>query len=452
MKIKKILKKAAIIISVLLLAFKGFLMYRNYTSYQDVIHYKANQIVKVNIDGIAQSLVFNAIANPSFYLKSKRENDSIIDDDNKQKKGFNIPANIFLYTIKGQPITTVFTSFKISEQNTFKDYLKANYKTEDFKDTQNFTVATVLNNSVVIAFNKTQAVIAYNPSKDDVNQVFEDILVNHKTLEKSDVKWEKLQDADGHFNYLTKTDHLAINFQSGKAIIQGDFVLPVFLDTPKVYKSTNFSKDASVTFNLNLLSTLKYVNFKHKNQSVDIDSLDTYYKGHMALEIAKATTQLDSVITYEYNDDFEKVETLTTVTKQVPEINLQLTSDASKLYKYLEKIAIVKDGKLSKDIFPLYQVKIDSTNAKSLQASTNLSNTVKSILNETSEVFALNVNFEKLQKQNHFPMIHDYLEKLTTLKIIGNNSQNEAIAVNGQMILKNQDINALAQFFINQKE
>tara|TARA_R110000751_G_scaffold146601_2_gene250915 strand:+ start:167996 stop:169354 length:1359 start_codon:yes stop_codon:yes gene_type:complete len=452
MKIKKILKKAAIIISVLLLAFKGSLMYRNYTSYQDVIHYKANQIVKVNIDGIAQSLVLNAIANPSFYLKSKREKDTIYDDDDKQKKGFNIPANIFLYTVKGQPITTVFTSLKISEQNTFKGYLKANYRAEDFKDTQNFTVATVLNNSVVIAFNKTQAVIAYNPSKDDVNQVFEDILVNHKTLEKSDVKWEKLQDADGHLNYLTKTDHLAINFQSGKAVIQGDFVLPVFLDTPKVYKSTNFSKDASVTFNLNLLSTLKYVSFKHKNQAVDTDSLDTYYKGHMALEIAKSTTQLDSVITYEYNDDFEKVETLTTVTKQVPEINLQLTSDASKLYKYLEKIAIVKDGKLSKDIFPLYQVKIDSTNAKSLQASTNLSNTVKSKLSETSEVFALKVNFERLQKQNHFPLLNSYLEKLTTLKIVGNNSKNETIAIDGQFNLKNEDINALAQFFINQKE
>ena len=63
--------------------------------------------------------------------------------------------------------------------------------------------------------------------------------------------------------------------------------------------------------------------------------------------MAKSTTQIDSVVTYEYNDDFEKVEALTASKKQVPEINIQLSGNPSKLYNYLESTSIINNGKLN---------------------------------------------------------------------------------------------------------
>ncbi len=452
MRIKKILKRAAIIISVLLLVFKGFLMYRDYASYQGIIHEKADNIIKIQVDGIAQSLLFNAIKNPSFYLNNKSDKEDDKKEDKKEDVGYAIPANIFLYTIKGQPITTLFTSFKISDKDHFKNHLIKQYKIEDFIDSDNFTVAKNNDNTIVIAFNNKQCIVAYNPSKANVKNVFLDLLVNNKTLEKADIKWDKIKSANSHINYITKNDDLEINFKAGKTTISGNFVLPVFLDVPRTLKSTTFSSDASVTLDLNLFSTLKNMTFKHKGINVNTDSIDTYYNGHLALEVLKATTQIDSVVTYDYNDDFEKVATVSAVTKQVPEINLQLSSNASKLYKYLESISIIKQGKLNKDVFPLYQVKLDATSTNSLIASTNLSHSLENNIKETSEIFALNIDFEKLQQQDHFPMINSYLKKLTTLQISGDSSKDEAIAVDGQINLKNKDINALAQFFINQIE
>ncbi|MGB6267914.1 MAG: hypothetical protein WBF67_02805, partial [Olleya sp.] len=326
MRIKKILKIAAIIISVLLLFFKGFLMYRNYTSYKDVIHENADNIIKVKVDGIIQTIVFNAITNPSYYSKKSSKKDTI-KTDKKEGKGFSIPANIFIYTIKNKLPTTFFTSFKISDKTNFKNHIKSDYKIEDFKNSETFTVGTNNDQKVIIAFNDKQCVFAYNPSKENVNDVFIDLLVNNKSLRKSDEKWSKIKDANSHINYLTKNNNLHLDFNSGNATINGNLELPVFLDVPRTYTGTRFSSDASATFNLNLFSTVKYISFDYQGTKIDTDSLNAYYNGHLALEIAKTTTQIDTIISYEYNDDFEKVETLSAVKKQVPEINLQLTSN-----------------------------------------------------------------------------------------------------------------------------
>ncbi|WP_397364072.1 hypothetical protein [Olleya sp. R77988] len=450
MKIKKILKRAAIIISVLLLLFKGFLMYRDYASYQDVIHEDADQIIKIKVDGITQSIMFNAITNPSFYLKSKSKKDTI-KDDKKEEKGFTIPANVFLYTVKNNPRTTIFTSFKVSDSAHFKNHIKSKYKITNFKTLTGFTVASNKDKKVVIAFNDKQCVVAYNPSKQNVNEVFSDILVDKKTSGKSNKIWNKIKDANAHINFLSKNNNLHLDFKSGQALITGNLVLPQYLDTPKNFTGVNFSSDASVTLNLNLLSTIKYMSFKHNNVDVQTDSLSTYYNGHLALEMVNTTTQMDSIITYEYNEDFEKVETLTAVKKEVPEINMQLSSDASKLYNYLEKVSIIKQGNLSKEVFPLYQFKIDKTE-KGLLASTNLEKPYKAETIENTNVFDLTIDFEKLQDQNHFPMINNYLEKLLGLKINGISNADETIEVKGQLQLKNKDINALAQFVINNQE
>ena len=153
MKFKKILKRAAISISVLLLIFKGVLMYRDYTSYKDVIHKNANQIVKVRVDGIFQSIVFNAIKNPSYYLKkdSKKESE---DDKKSDDKGVSVPANLFLYTLNNYSKTTVFTSFKISDSSAFKNFITSKFKFKNFKSSQTITNAFTKDKKIQIAYMK----------------------------------------------------------------------------------------------------------------------------------------------------------------------------------------------------------------------------------------------------------------------------------------------------------
>ena len=182
----------------------------------------------------------------------------------------------------------------------------------------------------------------------------------------------------------------------------------------------------------------------YKDITIESDSINSYYKGNFAIEMAKSTTQIDSVVTYEYNDDFEKVETLTASEKQVPEINIQLSGKPSKLYNYLESTSIINNGKLNKEIFPLYQIKIDTTK-NGLYASTNFNKSPTQLEVTNPQVFVLDVDFKKLQDQNPFPIINTYLEKLLTLKIEGNLNTEKTLNVNGKMVLKDEKINSLIQ-------
>ena len=229
-------------------------------------------------------------------------------------------------------------------------------------------------------------------------------------------------------------------------MINGNFILPEYLDVPKTFVASSFSSDASVTLNLNVLSTVNYVSFKHKDFTVQTDSLSTYYNGHIAAELAKKTTQIDSVITYQYNDDFEKIATQTAIEKEVPEINVQLATEGSKLYTYLKHVGIIDANIISKDLFPLYQFNVDST-TNGLLLSTSATRVFETKKVEPSTILALTVDFKKLQDQNHFPIAHNYMDKLLSLKLNGISNKEETIDVSGQVKLKNEDINALAQFF-----
>ncbi|MBL7558388.1 hypothetical protein JAO71_01125 [Olleya sp. YSTF-M6] len=451
MNFKKVIKRAAIIIIVLLLVFKGFLMFRDYKSYKDVIHENADQIVKIDIDGIGQSMLVNAITNSDFYLQNKTEKDTIEEDGQDQGKGFNIPSNMFLYTIKNQPKTSVFSSLKISDSSDFKNFISQNFKIVNFRSQANYVVSSNTSNTLQIAYNNKRCVLAYSDQPIDVNQVFQELLVEGKSLDSNGELWSKIKDADSHISYLTKDNNLDINFKSGQAQLNGNLVLPQFFDVPKTLSGTTFSEDASITFDLNLLSTINYVSFKHNNQDVDTDSLNTYYNGHLALEVAKATYQTDSVVSYEYNDDFEKVETVSAVQKQVPEINVQLSSQGQKLYNYLEKLTIIRQGKLSKRVFPLYQFKIDATD-NGLYASTDLNKNYAPKNIKSSNVLDFNIDFEKLQQQNYFPLLNTYFDKLENLTITGVSNPDETIAIEGQIDLKDKNINALAQFIFSLKQ
>lgn len=447
---KKVFIKAAIVISVLLLIFKGFLMFRNYTSYKNVIHKDANKIVKIHVDGIIKSMAYNAIKNPSYYYNNSKKDKDTIDEPDKKGKGFGIPANVFLYTIKGKSESTIFTSFKISNAKDFKDYLKNEHSIYDSHTLKSITVAKSKDENVLVAYNDKQCVIAYNPNKDMVDNVFTDVLSDHKTLRHDNTLFSKLKDTDAHISFIAHDDVATINFNDGAVVIKGNILLPEHIKIPTETTLPQFSDHSSVTFYMNMLSTKTQKKVTFKSFDIELDSINRYYKGSFALETAGSTTQIDSIVTYEYNDDFEKVEAYTLSEKQIPEITVQLSANSKGLMNYLENTNIINSGMLNKAAFPLYQVKIDTT-AMGLQASTNLVKSLPTKRLSHTECFALNVDFEKLKEQNQFPIITPFLGNLIHLKLKGSTTSGSNLQVEGKVQLKNENINAIAQLIFQKK-
>lgn len=422
-------------------------MYRNHISYQGTIHKNANQIIKIKVDKIASTIAFNAFKNPVYYYNDKEsEKDSVIDKK-EQNKGFNIPANIFLFTVKDKEETTLFSVLKINNKDNFKNYLINQFKIKNFSEKQNFTKATIKDQKINLAFNEDKCVIAFNPSKEKVEDIFTDLLVKNNTLISDDTFWQTIKNQNNHISYIsTNLNQLGINFIDGEIDINGHFKQASHLVIPANKSNYKFSDSSSVSMFLNLKSIKDYKSINIKNQVIDLDSLNTYYNGNFYAEISGKTSQTDSIITYTYNDDFEKVETLTAVKKEVPEININLNANSKEFVGYLKRISAIKNNKVNKDLFPLYQFQI-YTLSQQILLSTNLQNSISKTHINNSNIFGLVVNFDKLKKQDLFPVINPYIKQLEVLKVTGRKDKDSIIKVEGRLLVKNKNINALVQFF-----
>lgn len=439
---KKVLVRAAIFISVLLFIFQGILMYREYTSYQGVLHQQVDKVIKIRVDAIGESIFYNALKHPSYYYRNFTKDQDSHDQDSSSK-GFGLPANIFLYTINGKNASTLFSSFKISDANQFEAYLR----TENFSGFQELNTlqfASKDDGKLVVAYNNKQCVVVYNPTREDVNDIFRDMLLDDKTLNTTQTIYRTLKDADAHINYLSPTDHLSINFKDGKAVFSGSLALGAEYEVSSEMNYPKFSEESSLKFFMNLKTSKHFEAITIQDITIVPDSILKYYNGHMLLELAGTTIQHDSIVTYEYNDDFEKVEVKTVSVKEVPEINLMLSANSKNFLSYLQHASIVNDNYLNANIVPLYQFKVDTT-ANTIQLSTHLSKIIRSDQTSYNGVFGLEIDFEKLKSQNHFSMINDYLNKTKILNLKGTLVNKTSMAIEGELQLKAQDINAMAQ-------
>ena len=214
---KKIIKGAAIIIGVLLLILVGVLIYRNLTSYKHVIHKDADAIVKIRVDAIKRSVIWDAIKHPMYYYRFQKDQDSI--DDYLKGKGFTIPANIFLYTIKGKNMSTVFTSFKITNTEDFKLFLRKEFKMKETSNIEGMRVAKTDDEKMLAAFTDDQCVLVYNPKKEPVDSIFKDILLDRKTLSDSDSLFNMVRDANSdNFHYFRRRNFYKIFLQAWRLL------------------------------------------------------------------------------------------------------------------------------------------------------------------------------------------------------------------------------------------
>src|SRR5690606_11992893 len=84
------------------------------------------------------------------------------------------------------------------------------------------------------------------------------------------------------------------------------------------------------------------------------DSLLYHYKGHIVLEWKGTVIQQDTIVNFDYDDNFELVETQEVVDKSVPEIYCSVLADAG-LTDYLcaQEVLETPGSTISREVVPL---------------------------------------------------------------------------------------------------
>jgi len=442
---RKFFKITAAILVSLLIFFVAVFKYRQYQANQISIPGNVTAVLKVSVDEVLKTLAANMISNPGFYLKSS-DNQKTSIKKNKLASGVQIPASIYFYAIQNQPATAVFSRFDLKSYPDFETFLTATLRLKISRRQQGINIATSSLGNVVICYNTEAAAMVVSGEVVNFDAVLIDVLKQNKFVKLQESRFNAIKASTHHIAYRDNKNSFSADFVTGAINFDADLSTPVIVPAANPKHSTfNNESTASIWMDAAFATTLNKT-YRFKNTTIERDSLLKYYHGYMDFEWTNSTSQTDSIITYEYNDDFEKIEKVSLQKKEIPNFTINVAADAKGLRSYLsrQKMINLDSGTVDKSIFPLYKTFIGGNN-QDLLLGTNSDLKINPRKETSKDFLALNVNFSKLNAQLNLPVASRYLKSLKRLALRGTAVRTNAIQLNGNLTFVNGDINALYQ-------
>ncbi|WP_316788564.1 hypothetical protein [Pedobacter frigoris] len=425
----------------LLISVFGYLKYRQYTSYNQGIHKNAALIFRINADQVYSKLFKDYLGNSGYY-----------EDRNKYSNlntGLKIPANVFVYNISGRSFDTFFCLMPIKNPENLKAFLKDELRINAIAGQETgLSFGTSPDGKLTVAYNKQRIAIAYSFKKEAIAQILKDMLKGVNMVRPDDERLSKLRANKADVTYVYGRYEGTGNFHDGRITFNGDFSSRYLKSNQGSLSHKKFSRSAQLTMWLNIdLSRLPFKKIiQLKNAQLNIDSLLKHKVRYADLEVAGNIEQQDTVITYDYNEDFEKVAIAATKTSFVPNVVLSLNSDAMPLTKYLNLERVISyNGAFNKTLFPLYNIYwFAGTDEFKLSTSKKVVSTERE---DTPYFFGLEIDFGSFSSKSSSQLTFKKMRDLKSLTIFAKQKNNDANCFEAVLKFKKSDINGLAQLF-----
>lgn len=428
-------------VDALLLLISGYSYFklREHSAYRNVIHADASFILKIDADKIYSTLFFDYLSNPSYYHSRNNKG---------TESGLAIPGHVFIYTVRSKSELSYFCSLPIADLALLQQFIKLRLGIENFKkEGQRISTGTSKDGKLTVAFNAETFAFAYSFQKERVGDVLTDLLNESNRLAESDTKIAELKKINAHLAYTFGGFSGAGEFKDGMIHVKGDFNFKDLNVQGNAFNHRVFDQHAAIKMWLHahISPNKPHTEIQLKERSIYADSLLKYYNGYFDAEFAGAVDQIDTVLTYEYNDDFEKEEIKTARVVKVPAITGTFRAKSEPLSHYLLKEGVLRaDGVISKQVFPLYTL-YGKNNAGTFMLSTDKDCELPALSQSSPYFFYLEMNFKKLQAQRQFPWLERHVKPLSSMWLkalkAGAEKNNFEMVVNFKM----RNINALIQ-------
>lgn len=439
--LKGILLVVTVIALLLLISVYSYFKFREYSAYRNTIHADASFIIKIDADKIYSTLILDCLSNPSYYHRGNR---------NGIKSGLAIPDNVFIYTVRSKSDLSYFCSLPITDLALLKQFVKLRLGLEDFKETgQGITTGISKDGKLSVAFNAETFAVAYSFQKENVNDVLTDLLNKKNLLAEADARIAGLKKINAHLAYTFAGFSGAGEFKDGIIHVKGDFNFKDLDVQGNAFNHRVFDKDAAIKMWLNahILLNKPHAEIQLKERRIYPDSLLRFYEGYFDAEFAGAVDQIDTVVTYEYNDDFEKEEIISARVVKVPKLTSTFRTKSEPLSDYLVKEGILSaSGVISKQVFPLYTL-YGKHAAGAFMLSTDKEHSVPALSQKSPYFFYLEMNFKKLEAQRQFPLMERHIKPLSSMWIKAVSAGAGKNHFEMEVHFKMKNINALAQLF-----
>lgn len=456
---KKGIKGFVLLVAICALGYYGFTRYKKASAFSGVIHENADSAFRIEIHDIRETLFWDAVTSPKYYYNNKNSSEKDSDDTEAIGNGITIPYNLFLYSVPDIK-HTFFSTFEIYNTTEFEIFIKESLADRAVNiqksETEDYYFVLLKDVKLILAWNDEKMVVAASlkPSFEKVVSVFTDILTNDKTIkDRNHELLEALKNQSGHIVYSNGKDLTTVNFTDGEVQMNGSIATATKAVFPKeisletmpntslsLYFDSNFSNEY---LKEKFIENLNGATFLTKN-NLGLSKIADRTNGFFSLEIKGKTIQNDTIITYEYDDNFEKVAQKTVQEKEVPKIYMNLGAENESLKDYLIEV----DAVTTDDIFtpfPLYQV-YAKEDAMYTYFSTDR-NARASQRTITTNFLECTIDFNKLQEDLSIPQTKQLFSLLSDFRVRALQGEGKKIAVKGSLTGKHSDINIISQLF-----
>ena len=432
---------------IILVLLAYLLRYKTGADFKNKIPTNATAIVNVDLRQLEHHFLVDFISNPSLYLKSSKSSkkDTVtVKDKPSLFKAVEIPKNILFYAKNNNNSTWISSKLTVKNKKQFTDFLiNSNFKPLLLKEFSVFTKQLI---SILI--NDTHAIITYNVNSNDYKSLF-----NESTyLSSTSLLFKKLKKSKSAICYVSESnDFLETNFKVNTIEIKGAIQTDLFkntntnIDTNAIgIISTNLNTESQVF--KNLINTVDKSKFK-SNTKLSIDSLIAKWNGSLYFNLNSFKIKTDTIKTYEYDDDFNKIETIKTQKTSNPDFILSLGNNNSKtIYNYLEKEKSIKI--VGKDTI-FVSLPIVKTFANNAINHTNLftSKTLRTNTKTTDNKLFVDFNFKEYRNKTKNTLFY-YFNKIDAIEKgqLSISKKNELLF---KLEMKDKNRNALVQLIKN---
>ena len=217
----------------------------------------------------------------------------------------------------------------------------------------------------------------------------------------------------------------------------------------KVNKVTDASIQIHFDYNLdnedekiNLIRIFQNNSFLQKS-NLNITPISNFINGYFSLAINGKTMQKDTIVSYSYDDNFNKVEEKKVQEKEAPKMYLNLGTQKEGFQNYLQTKGAIEHGIFT--AFPYYNFHVSSTANTTLFATSKTQPETTTV--KISNFLDCKIDFNKLKNDVSFPKSDLIFSLLNNFNLSANVLDQNKIALQGALTVNNNDVNIITQLF-----
>ncbi|AZJ32757.1 hypothetical protein SAMN05444344_1505 [Tenacibaculum mesophilum] len=406
----------------------GFFRYNPTVIYEKKVPTSAETIVYLNLREIEYSILSSFLKHPLSQLDFKKSTSKKAKNKTTWLDEVEVPPGLFFYTNE-QEFKNFFISSPIVVKQNFEEALK-----EEGFAVKNINKTTVYSKGViscVVKGNSLQVLLKKYKGAQILPQLLSK-LSHENYFSENDLILRRIKDSKQPIVISTlQGDFFEFSADGGGLKIQGELSEENNLFKPFKASSVGSSiVTVSGKLNTEVLTSRLGVDFKKKFKkltTLSLDSVTNKWDGVIDFNLSSFVEKLDTIVTYEYDDDFNKVEKKEIQKIITPKVILEV--DGDDLCRYLEeKRAIQKlDNEDILTLMPFFTTYSFCEEEGLRFVSIKGDKQIKEVNKKNKFYFLFNVADYQNRDRGIYSIKNKYLSKVKTMQLlVANNNELKA--------------------------